>query len=460
MSASRVVILWEVVVQSGPDPFADEAGGMPPAFYPLAMEGSPEAPEGLLSWVVGLAQAHGLGPRAMLKHLFAKHERYSDIWAGSAFFERDSATVNGLGTYAQMLCDLLKRRSGPDLEGMTLQSLSHLFPRNGEGVLAKNPRWCHHCLCRQARLGQRPHFPLVWSFEYYRVCHIHHTAMQENCPACGSTQSHLPCYPSLLHCGTCGDSMLAPLPGGFSIEGPAVTEFEKWCAIALADLVSKLRALQSVGSLLHFRSNVDAIVERFTQGNRKRLCEKIGLQIYALNGWVNKDERPSLAVLLRLCHGIGLMPTNIFLPGAIAHVPRTCPVFSASSLRQCRPLLGYRQRERIQNQLEVILADATDHRGLAAVAEQVGLSRHALKYWFPSQSRDVVRKNRACESRRLELRYRDDHDFLQVAIQQMCAQGIYPSRRRVNEALNMRHITLMRPDIQHAYERIRCALLI
>lgn len=430
-----------------------------PSLYAVEMAGTSIAPEGLLSWIVGLAQSHCLGPRAMLRHLLAGSEQYDDIWRGSTFFERDCGTVNGLAAYARMMVHLLEPALPSEVPQMTLLGLSHLLPRNGEGLIAKNPRWCLHCLCEQTRLSQRSHFPLVWSFEYYRVCHLHHTVMQEHCPACGHTQSYLPCYPSLLHCGTCGESMLAPLPVGFSMEEPDASDFEKWCSLALVDLVSRLGDLQKVGSLVHLRCNVDAIVGRFTSGNRKRLCEEIGLQIYALNGWINKDERPSLSVLLRLCHGVGVMPANIFLPDAVDDVTRTEAVFSASSPRESRPLLGYRQRERIEKQLEVILTETTDHRGLAAVAEQVGLSRHALKYWFPRQSKEIVRKNRACESRRLEVRYREDHDFLQAAIQKMCAQGIYPSRRRVNEALNMRHITLMRPDIRHAYERIRCTLL-
>jgi transcriptional regulator with XRE-family HTH domain len=247
--------------------------------------------------------------------------------------------------------------------------------------------------------------------------------------------------------------MLAPLPDGFHMEDPAATEFDRWCSVALVDLVSRLEVLQTNGSLLNLQSNVVAIVDRFTMGNRKRLCEDIGLQIYALNGWLNKNERPSLSVLLRLCHGIGLMPANIFLPDAADHVTRTGAVFSAASPRECRPLLGHRQRERIEKQLDVILADATDHRGLATVAEQVGLSRHALKYWFPRQSGDIVRKKRVCETRRVELRYKEDHDFLRAAIQFMIAEGIYPSRRRVNSKLSERRITLMRPDIQRAYER-------
>lgn len=438
------------------DPFAgDFQPCLSAALYPIKMEGSLDAPEGMLSWVVRLAQAHCVGPRAMLKNLLAGSEQYDDIWRGSTFFERDCGTINGLGAYARMMVELLGPALPPEVNQMTLLGLSQLLPRNGEGLTAKNPRWCPHCLCDQARASQRPHFPLVWSFEYYRVCHIHNTAMHEHCPSCGHTQSYIPCYPSLLHCGTCGESMLAPLPEGFNMEEPEASDFEKWCSLALVHLVSKLGELQSAGSLVHLRSNLDAIVDQFTLGNRKRLCEEIGLQIYALNGWVNKDERPSIAVLLRLCHGIGLVPACIFLPDAIAHVTRTSAVFSASSSRECRPLLGHRQRERIEKQLEVVLADVTDHRGLAAIADQVGLSRHALKYWFPKQSRNVVRKNRACESRRLELRYKEDHDFLCAVIQNMRVQGIYPSRRRVNAELRVRKISLIRPDIFRAYERVR-----
>lgn len=444
------------MTSSAVDPFAgDFEPSLSAALYPIKMEGSLEAPEGLLSWVVGLAQAHCVGPRAMLKYLLSGSEQYDDIWRGSTFFERDCGTVNGLGAYARMMVELLGSALPPEVNQMNLLGLSQLLPRNGEGLTAKNPRWCSHCLCEQARASIRPHFPLVWSFEYYRVCHIHHTAMQEHCPACGHTQSYIPCYPSLSHCGTCGESMLAPLPEGFNMDEPAASEFEQWCSAALVDLVRRLDLLRSAGSLVHLRGNVDAIVDRFSTGSRKRLCEDIGLQIYALNGWLNKNERPSLSVLLRFCYGIGLMPAKIFLPDAVDHVTRTEAVVSAASPRECRPLLGYRQRERIERQLEVILADATDYRGLAAIAEQVGLSRHALKYWFPKQSRSIVHKNRACESRGLEHRYREDHDFLRAVIHRLCTQGIYPSRRRVNAVLGVRRISLIRPDIFKVYEQLR-----
>lgn len=441
------------------DPFADDPTVEPaPAPFALLMEGSTEAPEGLLSWIVGLSQAHCLGPRTLLKHMFSHSDVYRDIWSGSAFFERDCATVNGLGTYAGMMTGLLEGSLPLGAGSMTLLSLSQLLPHNGEGVLAKHPRWCSFCLCNQVRLGRRPNFSLVWSLEYYRVCHVHQIYLSEHCPSCGNTQSFLPSYPSLLHCSVCGESMIAELPAELGRLEPDIDAFDEWCALALVDLIRCLEEIRAHGSLHYLRANVESIVECFAQGSRKRLCEALGLQIYALNGWINKGERPSLAVLLRLCHGIGLQPARIFLPNAVDHAKRVCPVSSAPGQRQCRPMLGHRQKERIYTQLEVILGDPTDHRGLAAVASQVGLSRHALKHLFPRQSKDIVRKNRACEARRLEVRYREDHYFLRAVVQNLCAKGIHPGRRRVNAALSSRRLTLMRPDLFGAYEQIKRSL--
>lgn len=438
------------------DPFAEIASaGCPPSLYPLPMECSHGQPEGLLSWIAGLANAHCVGPRLLLRHLMSRSDAYRDVWHGSTFFERDSGTVNGLGIYAQMMLDIFRPALPSDFGQMTLLPLTHLLPRNGEGLLAKHPRWCHACLCDQARSGVRPHFPLVWSFEYYRVCHVHRVAMCEHCPACGSTQAYLPSYPSLLHCDACGGPLIGSLPADFSMVDPEASEFDLWCSAALVDLVEKLPALHGSGSVGNFCANLGAIVDRFAQGNRKRLCESIGLQIYALNGWVNKGERPSLAVLLRLCCGVGLMPARMFLPDAVMHASRSTLADPPIGSRELRPLLGYRQRERIQKQLDVILADPNDHRGLAAVAEQVGLSRHALKYWFRSQSWEIVRKSRMCESRRLEARYREDHAFLKATVQNFCAAGVYPSRRRVNAELASRQVSLMRPDLLLLYERLR-----
>ncbi len=434
------------------DDFADSAQ---PALYPLKIEGCPKAPEGLLSWVVGLAQTHCLGPRTLVKHLVDQSDVHSDLWSDAAFFERHCGTVNGLGRYARMMLELVRKTSSTKTRGMTLLGLAHLLPANGEGLLTKNPRWCHACLCGQARYGQRPHHPLVWSLEHYRCCHVHRASMSEHCPACGATQGFLPVYPSLLHCGACGESLIAGPPGDYCPQEPEIRDFELWCANAMADLVARIPNLQMDGSLQQMRTNLQGIANRLTRGNRKELCEAIGLQPRAINGWMGKEERPSLALLLRLCYGVGLFPARMFLPDGLDGLTRVKPITAPSGERQERPMLGYRQRERIERQLETVLGQTDRHPSLQEVAQEVGLSRHALKYWFRRQSEEVVRKNRWSNDRRLEIRYQEDHCFLNSVVHRLQSDNVYPSRRRVNRELSGRHLTLMRPDLMHLYRHLR-----
>ena len=44
--------------------------------------------------------------------------------------------------YARMMLELVGKTASPATQGMTLLGLANLLPTNGEGLLARNPRWC------------------------------------------------------------------------------------------------------------------------------------------------------------------------------------------------------------------------------------------------------------------------------------------------------------------------------
>lgn len=162
--------------------------------------------------------------------------------------------------------------------------------------------------------------------------------------------------------------------------------------------------------------------------------------------------------IVLLGYPLQLSPAKLYLPRAaeFAIEPKLIP---PAGERQTRPMLGYRERERIGVLLAVILADETDHRPLASIAIQVGLSRSALKYWFRKQCICIVQKNRNVEICGLEIRYRSDHDLLRTIIQGMKATGTYPSRRRVDRELRKHQLYLMRPDLFGAFRKLTSTLM-
>lgn len=438
------------------DPFVEQcdAASGDAALFHVDPQGSDDDPEGLISWLVAVAQAHSLSPRVLMKHLIEQSAAHRDLWSGTTFFDRDCVTINGYGKYARLTTNLLVERSPIASESMTLLKLAELFPHNGEGTLSRYPKWCTDCLCDQARLGKRPHLKLAWSLEHYKVCHVHKVPLSERCPACGSLQSFFPIYPSVLHCNSCDRSLLADIPEGYQTESSEPTEFDLWCANALTTLLGRRAELSEHGSMVAFRGNVADIVRRLSPGNKKKLCESVGLQAYALNGWLNKDEKPSMSVLLRFCFGVSIGVADMFVPGAADLVPESKELIAVPSERCARPMLGFEQRKQVERLLEVIIADMADCRPLALVAAQLGLSRSAMKYWFRRECREIVKKNRSFESRRQEVRYRGDHEYLRSVVQLLQARGVNPSRRRVDAELRLKGLALARPDLFLAYESI------
>ena len=417
--------------------------------------GSSTDSESLISWFVATSHAHCVSPRVLMKYLLQTSTVHQDIWSGTTFFDRDCTTINGYGTYAKLAIDLLQQKTDVPLERLTLLHAENLFPHNSEGALGRHPRWCTACLCEQARAGQRPYFRLLWSLEHYRVCHEHHQLLSDRCPACGTLQSFVPVYPSLMHCNSCRRPLLAETLEDTSVGAFDFTDYEAWCANSLVSLIERRAELISSGSLATFRKNIAEIVTRLSPGNKKRLCESVGLQPYALNGWLNKDERPSVSVLLRFGYGISVEIAALFLPGAadLASEPRG--LLPLETDRGARPMLGFQQRQEMKKLLEVIISDPTDNRALVDVATQLGLSRSAMKYWFHQECRTIVHKRRNFENSRLGLRYQKDHDLLRSIVQRIRSRELPPSRRRVDSELRRNGLTLMRPDIFQAYEKLR-----
>ena len=218
--------------------------------------------------------------------------------------------------------------------------------------------------------------------------------------------------PSLLHCNSCGASLIEESPDDTTAEETEFTPSEIWSTKTLNNLIERRLELQAEGSLLIFQQNVSGIIAKLSPGNRKGLCESVGLQAYALNGWLNKDERPSMSVLLQFCYGVSVDVAAMFLPGAIELASISGAKLPKETDRSARPMLGFRQREEMRKVLEVIIEDVTDSRPLVKVAIQLGISRSALKYWFLSECRSLVLKKRKSEVSRLGEKYQKDHELL------------------------------------------------
>lgn len=409
--------------------------------------------EGMVSYLVRLAGAHSVSPRRLIKTIFAsdnealRHLRYL------RFFTRDAGTINSLGKYASLFQDTTHQLVGGDLKQvMNLMPLKDLLPFNGSGLLAPRPKWCPCCIGEMVAGEDEAYRPLVWSFALYRVCTRHDVQLLDKCHHCGKHQPFIPRYPDLAHCDHCGkllDSGTAKEPKG---------SIHRWTSAAIANLVLNLASLEGIATTERFTSIVKAAVNQLADGNRAEFCKRTGLSSrWVLKEWISGHDRPTLPQILSISYSLGVYPAQLLqLELSVthpfgSHMLRPLPQMLLA--RAERPMLENHSKQEIAKKLEQLLKTVARFKSLSAVAASLGISRSTMKYWFPEEyayfQLILEAKRRTHAINRSQFREKS----VISAVQVISELGQYPSRRKVNQQLSVKKLTLAKPDAMKTYRQ-------
>lgn len=422
-------------------------------YRPMPMGFEANQVEGQLSYLVRLARAHSVNPRRLIGSVFASDNPTIRQLKYTGFFVRHAGTINGLGKYAELFREETGRLTGASfLRHMSLLPLGELLPPNGAGLLAPKPKWCPCCVGEMAESGEDVYRPLAWSFDLYRVCVRHGVQLRDACGLCGKAQPFIPRYPDLGRCDYCG-GMLAD-----GERHASSSQLERWVSKAIADILQSLPDLERKATASRFSAFMKLAVERFADGNRAKLCERVGMPRWALTGWLTGRERPTLPQLLSVCYGLRVMPSRLFLsePEDILRSMRgnLRPVPEKLFGRVERPLLGVRARHKLAKELGEIINNSEDVRSLPEVAKSLDITRSCLKYWFPEEYASIQDKREAARKRRMVIRTVSDRDAVLSAVQLVRARGEYPARRKVNAELLKQKLSLIRPEMLQIYRQV------
>jgi len=164
-----------------------------------------------------------------------------------------------------------------------------------------------------------------------------------------------------------------------------------------------------------FRSLLPALVDRHADGEKKRFSRLLGMTETTMSCWITKGKKPTLPQFLRLCHWLGVMPSELFnIPDSKSGDGSTAPRLPLE-LCPVKPRVGRRGPDKsgIARALNAIVADAEDNRPLMEVAEHLGVTARYLRYWFADHCRRVTSKRKknlsslareTCEFRKNEVR--------------------------------------------------------
>lgn len=437
----------------GIDPFADPVIPIPPrtrlhALIPAGL-GTPMQ-ESLLSFVVRTAHAHAVNPRRLVMTVFPEEEPAFVELAYATFFTKLAGTANGLGRYAELFVAAAERLTGrPGLRQLTMLPWRELFPHNGQGLLARHPRWCPTCFAEQILAGDFPVAPLAWSLEAVRVCPKHRLALHERCPTCDRHQPFVPRYPDLSVCEHCHCSLAAAGIAAETQPPDSLSSLERWAVDAIGDMIMLPAGIEPTAE--RFREVLRACISATTEGNRARFCREMGLREWALKGWLTKDERPSPAQFLAVCCGLGRLPSQLFADLASEQTYMSPRLISGTLKRRTPcPRLTDEGRGKLKLRLQEYLA-APEATSIAAAGRELGIPARCLRYWFPELCRSLsLKRQKSAKAHSSALRERQRIRVGEI-VREVCNAGEYPSRRRINRILQQERMALVLPHLLDAY---------
>lgn len=436
---------------TGIDPFVDPVIPIPPrtrlyALTPVGL-GTPMQ-ESLLSFVVRTAHAHSVNPRRLIATVFSEAApAFADL-AYATFFTKLAGTANGLGQYAELFAGAAERLTGKEgLRQLSMLPWRGLFPHNGQGLLARQPRWCPACFAEQISAGDASMAPLAWSLEAVRVCPKHHQTLQDRCPTCGRHQPFVPRYPDLAVCEHC-HCPLAATDGISDMQRPEeLTAIERWAIDAVGDMVILPAGIEPNAE--RFREVLRERISVATGGNRAQFCREMGLQEWGLKGWMTKDERPSPAQFLAVCYGLGNLPSQLFVSSA-GHPSKPRLIGGTLKRRAACPRLNDDRKRELQRRLLEHLS-AQNPTSIAAAGRELGVPARYLRYWFPDLCTALSQKHQIWIKARSAAHRKKQQQRVFEIVRDVYKAGEYPSRRRINCILRQERMALVQPHLLEAY---------
>lgn len=402
--------------------------------------------EGLLSLLVRTSRSHAINPRLLIRYVFPEANADIDGIATAAFYQHLAGTMNGLGSYAERFLSAMEKLTGhADLRHLTLLPWQNLFPHNGQGLLARQRQWCPACLHEQYQRGDTTTFPLVWSFETYRICRSHSVPLEQCCPRCGKKQAFIPPYPDLGICSHCRQRLGGPRPPQDR------ADFQMWIAGTIEDMVVHQASSEFVPTLERFLDFLKNQVAVHTGGNRAAFCRALGLNEFAISGWLNKGERPSITQFLTVSYGTKTMPSEIFC--------RSQPPTSLSSLcsssqkirvRKPNPRLDSSHKATLKQALQQHL-NSGDGQSVAAIANQVGVGKTYLRYWFRDLCKSLSSQSRAATLMKSEARRQEQQNTVRAVIRRIAESGGHVSYRRVAKLITPKRSSLSDEHLRNAF---------
>ena len=398
----------------------------------------------LSSYFMRLSDQHSLSPKVVAREFVLPllglskglRENQADRFWRTSFF-------NGMDRVAAEWVQALSQLTGvKELRHLTLLPLHGVVARHGSASLVR--RWCPRCLLDGEEEG-KPYGQLLWEIGVVKACPLHEVRLVH---ACGCLEAEKLSTLKVKHlphlCGSCGRSLAR------SEEAPleAATAEELRFARRVAALVGSPffegedKGLRGVG----FQRLIREAVHPELAGSGVALAKAVGVGPSTVSGWLNGDHIPSLSQVFATAELLNLTMDEVLTGrGSVKLIVRRD---LAQKKKETQKAPGSTWSSRALRDAMELIAKAEPPLSLAEVARVLGTSPRELYRRENNLSRLITqravlaRTKGAIEAREQRV------ERVRTILAQIAKEGLYPSRRRIEERMGGSRVFLLNEDFK------------
>lgn len=307
-----------------------------------------------------------------------------------------------------------------------------------QGLVQPLAVWCPLCYQERRANDQPIYTPLIWGTQAVEVCPVHNVLLVSHCPHCGKRFPALDGASRLGHCLCCQGWLGTMSPTAPITTGPE-GKLKIWRAQATGALLAYAPSLVVAPDKARMMMLIQACLDRLA-GSTITLAEFLGISITALRGYQQGKTKPSLVNLLQICQVLDISPPDVLthhdLPVLIqnVHLPAVTPLFNSEAVHQ----------------LMVDALSSDNPPSLAQVARASGHGPATLKRHFPELCQALSAQYAQHVVDRKAAKIAATCREIRLAVQDLHAQGIFPSGKKVCALIGQSSFLWYRQEFQQA----------
>lgn len=391
--------------------------------------------ESLTSYLIRLSEAHQVYPSSLIFYVIApilnkEFLIYSAARGGNRFYD-GAKTMNGFGNNAlDMVGALEKLTKVQQLNILTLAPIKEVIPLRY--LLKNHLSWCPACYEEQLNTGNAIYNPLLWSLEMVNICSKHKCKLEIECFLCHKRIPILHRKSQNGYCPYCNEWLGREIDlSKHSDEN----DFDYKITLMAEKIIKHKEQIEISASKHQVIRNLNHLVNIYTEGNMQEFARKLNLAKTTLWDWCNGKVLPPLSRVLEICYLFNISPVSFYIEDIGVNKEQIAFNAGAYSKDTKKREIKF-DYDTALSILQKYAHHSDTNISMNVLAKQLGYSKRTLYKHFPNLCKAISAKNTSVIKEKTTQVYVGNCLVIDQHVESLIQQGVYPSRRRVEEMAN------------------------